>query len=476
MNDLKNLEPKDVFKWFYEINQHPRSSGNEKEISDFLVKFANDRNLEVYQDEILNVIIKKPGTKGYENSETLIIQGHMDMVCVKTEDSNHNFDTDPIEMIVEGDLLKANKTTLGGDDGIAVAYGLAILDSDEIPHPPIELLITTNEETGMDGAMALTNEHLSGTRLLNLDTEEEGSFLVSCSGGANIDSKFKVEKESCNLPAYEISVSGLKGGHSGSEINLQRANAIKVLARLFNSVKESIRLSSIEGGIKHNAIPSQAKAVFVTEKYDGIRDTLDKLIADIKEEYRVEEPGLSITINPSTSKEVYTKKLSKSLLDFLMILPDGVQYISKDIENLVQTSLNNAIIGENDGEIILVTSVRSASSSSLTEILSRIEIMSDVFGAETRIYAEYPAWQYESESKLRDIAVRTYEELYGKKPHIDSIHAGLECGLLKGILPNTDMISFGPDIKNAHSPLEYMSISSVQRVWNYTKKLLENLK
>lgn len=476
MNDVKNLEPKDVFKWFYEINQHPRSSGNEKEISDFLVKFAKDRNLEVYQDEILNVIIKKPSTKGYENSETVIIQGHMDMVCVKTDDSNHNFDTDPIEMIVDGDLLKANNTTLGGDDGIAVAYGLAILDSDEIPHPPIELLITTNEETGMDGAMALTNEHLSGTRLLNLDTEEEGSFLVSCSGGANIDSKFKVEKEDCNLPAYEILVSGLKGGHSGSEINLQRANAIKVVARLFNSVKESVRLSSIEGGIKHNAIPSQAKAVFVSENFDKIKEILDTLISDIKEEYRVEEPELDIKINPSTAKDVYTEKLSKSLLDFLMILPDGVQYISKDIENLVQTSLNNAIIGEKDGEITLVTSVRSASSSSLTEILSRIEIMAEVFGGDTKIYAEYPAWQYEAESKLRDIAVSTYEQLYGKKPQIDSIHAGLECGLLKGILPNTDMISYGPDIKNAHSPQEHMSISSVQRVWDYTKKLLENLK
>ena len=223
MNNLSNIEPKEVFRWFYEINQHPRSSGNEKEVSDFLVQFAKDRNLEVYQDEILNVIIKKPGTPGYENSEPLIIQGHMDMVCVKTDDSNHNFDTDPIEMIVEGDVLRANNTTLGGDDGIAVAYGLAILDADDIPHPPLELLVTTNEETGMDGAMELKADHLSGTRLLNLDTEVEGDFLVSCSGGSNIDLSFDIEREANSSKAYKLSISGLKGGHSGVEIDKQRA-------------------------------------------------------------------------------------------------------------------------------------------------------------------------------------------------------------------------------------------------------------
>ncbi len=476
MNNLNNIEPKDVFKWFYEINQYPRGSGNEKEISDFLVKFAKDRGLEVYQDEILNVIIKKPGTPGFEKSETVILQGHMDMVCVKTDDSNHNFETDPIEMIVEGDIIRANKTTLGGDDGIAVAFGLAILDSKEIPHPPIELLITTNEETGMDGAMALTAEHLSGTRLINLDTEEEGSFLVSCSGGSNIDSAFKIEKEKTTLPAYEISVSGLKGGHSGVEIYLQRANAIKTAARVLNAVKDDIVLASITGGIKHNAIPSTAKAVFATEKFSQIEEKLKSLIKDIKEEYRVEEPDFKIEIKKTEVKETYTKNLSNRIIDFLMILPDGVQYISKDIEGLVQTSLNNAIIEEKDGKLLLITSVRSASLSSLREILNKIKALAGLVDAETREYAAYPAWQYEPDSKLRDIAVKTFEECYGKKPKIDSIHAGLECGLLKGILPNTDMISFGPNIKNAHSPAEYMSISSVQRVWECTKKLLENLK
>ena len=466
MNNLSNIEPKEVFRWFYEINQHPRSSGNEKEVSDFLVQFAKDRNLEVYQDEILNVIIKKPGTPGYENSEPLIIQGHMDMVCVKTDNSNHNFDTDPIEMIVEGDVLRANNTTLGGDDGIAVAYGLAILDADDIPHPPLELLVTTNEETGMDGAMALTADHLTGTRLLNLDTEVEGDFLVSCSGGSNIDLSFDIAREANSSKAYKLSISGLKGGHSGVEIDKQRANAIKLAARLLYLVKADVRLASFVGGIKHNAVPGNAEVVFATDKFDSLKEGLDALVADLKEEYRVEDPGLTISFTEVTADQVYTKDLSDSVIDMIMALPDG----------LVQTSLNNSVILENDGKLVLTTSVRSASSSSLREILNRVTIIANRMGAVAREYSSYPAWQYEAVSPLRDIAEKIYVEMYGKEPNITSIHAGLECGLLKGILPNTDMISYGPSIFDAHTPKEHMYISSVERVWEYTKKLLAALK
>lgn len=476
MNNLSNLEPKEVFRWFYEINQHPRSSGDEKEVSDFLVQFAKDRNLEVYQDEILNVIIKKPGTPGYENSEPLIIQGHMDMVCVKTDDSDHNFDTDPIEMIVEGDVLRANNTTLGGDDGIAVAYGLAILDADDIPHPPLELLVTTNEETGMDGAMALTADHLTGTRLLNLDTEVEGEFLVSCSGGSNIDLSFDIAREANSSKAYKLSISGLKGGHSGVEIDKQRANAIKLAARLLYLVKADVRLASFDGGIKHNAVPGNAEVVFATDEFDSLKEGLDALIADLKEEYRVEDPGLTITITEATADQVYTKDLSDSVIDMIMALPDGVQYMSKDIEGLVQTSLNNAVILEEDGKLVLTASVRSASSSSLREILNVVTVIANRMGAVAREYSAYPAWQYEAVSPLRDIAEKIYVDMYGKEPHITSIHAGLECGLLKGILPDTDMISYGPSIFDAHTPKEHMHISSVGRVWEYTKKLLAALK
>ncbi len=476
MNNIKELEPKEVFQWFYELNQIPRSSGNEKEVSDFLVKFAKDRNLEVYQDEALNVIIKKPGTKGYENSPAVIIQGHMDMVCVKTDDSNHDFDKDPIEMIVEGDIMRANNTTLGGDDGIAVAYGLAILDADDIPHPPIELLITTCEEDGMEGATALTGEHLTGTRLLNIDTEEEGEFLLGCSGGSNIDMSFEIAREAVSGKACKIEITGLKGGHSGSEINKQRLNAIKGLARILNTVKEDVLLASIEGGIKHNAIPSKASAVIVTENVEKVSEKINSIIADIKEEYRVEDPDLTVKVTETEAKEAYTKELSTNIIEFLMVIPDGVQYMSKDIEGLVQTSLNNAIIGEKDNELLLITSVRSGSSSSLREILDRLNILTKRFGGSAREYSAYPAWPFEAESELRDIATKTFIDQYGKEPIANSIHAGLECGLLKGILPNTDMLSYGPNIRDAHSPKEHMSISSVQRVWEFTKNLLANLK
>ena len=476
MNNIKDLEPKEVFGWFYKLNQIPRSSGKEKEVSDFLMNFAKERNLEAYQDEALNVIIKKPGTAGYENSETVILQGHMDMVCVKTDDSNHDFDKDPIEMIVEGDLIRANNTTLGGDDGIAVAYGLAILDANDIPHPPIELLITTNEETGMDGAMALTAEHLSGTRLLNIDTEEEGEFLVSCAGGSNIEMTFDAVKEPATGKAYKIEVSGLLGGHSGAEIIKQRLNAIKALARILNSVKDHVVLAEIEGGIKHNAIPSKAHAVIVPDDFSEVVKTIDAITADIKDEYKVEDPGFTVKVSEGEAKETYTKELSKNIIEFLMCLPDGVQYMSKDIDGLVQTSLNNAIITEKDGKISLTTSVRSGSTSSLREVLDKLNILTVRFGGNPREYAAYPAWQFEEVSPLRDIAVKTFADQYGKEPLVNSIHAGLECGLLKGILPNTDMLSYGPDIKDAHSPKENMSISSVQRVWEFTKNLLANLK
>lgn len=474
--DIKNIEPKEVFRWFYEINQHPRSSGNEKAVSDFLVSFAKERGLEVYQDDILNVVIKKPATAGYENSEPVIIQGHMDMVCVKAKGSNHNFDTDPIEMIVEGDILRANDTTLGGDDGIAVAYGLAILDSDSIPHPPIELLVTTVEETGMDGALHLKPDHLTGTRLINIDNEDEGIILVSCSGGINVDTFFDVKRESNNSIAKEIKISGLKGGHSGNEINKQRANAIKVLSRLLIDVVDDIKISKIEGGLKHNSIPNFVDCIIASENMDDVLSKINEKFENIKAEYAVEDPDLSMEIIDASCKDTYTNSLTKDIVQYLFLLPDGVQYISKDIEGLVQTSLNNAIISEENGKIRLVTSVRSCVKSSQDEIVGKITLLAKKFNATTDLYAGYPAWQYEVDSKLRDTAIDTFIKMYGKEPIISSVHAGLECGILKGILPNTDMISIGPDIFDVHSEKERLSISSAQRVWEYLLKLLENLK
>lgn len=478
MSNLQNIEPEKVFHWFYELNQIPRCSGEEKGVSDFLVNFAKERNLEVYQDETLNVIIKKTGTQGYENSDSVIIQGHMDMVCIKGKGSNHDFTKDPIEMIVEGDTLRANNTTLGGDNGIAIAYGLAILDSNDLKHPPLELLVTTSEETGMDGAMALTNEHLQGKTLINLDSEEEGIFLVSCAGGANMITTFEIKKEQESGKGLEVRISGLKGGHSGMEIIKQRANAIKLLGRVLNlcNDKANIRLSNIHGGTKHNAIPGEAVATIITEDMDNVKTIIESLTEDLKEEYRIEDSGLNIEIQDVNINEIFSKELSDNLIDFIMMVPDGVQYMSKDIEGLVQTSLNNAIIEEKNNNIEITTSVRSSSSSSLREILNVLSVIAKRTNSKAKETSAYPAWQYEENSLIREKCVKVYEELFGKNAEVSAIHAGLECGLLKKILPNTDMISFGPNLYDVHTEKEHLSISSVQRVWELLVRLLEDLK
>ena len=284
--EFENIEPKNVFKWFYEISQIPRGSGNEKAISDFLVAFAKKRNLEVWQDRAMNVIIKKPATKGFENSKPVILQGHMDMVPEKEAGSNHDFLKDPIKWQLKGEMLYATGTTLGGDDGIAVAYCLAILDSNDVSHPPLEVLITTEEETGMDGAMAVTGEHLTGTRFLNIDSEEEGYFLVSCAGGANANVSFDVEKEALKGEVIKISVSNLLGGHSGMEIIKQRANAIKMLARTLYAIKEKEKLNIIEikGGSKHNAIPKEAYAYIAVKNTDSTIKIASEFALALKKE------------------------------------------------------------------------------------------------------------------------------------------------------------------------------------------------
>lgn len=477
MSDIKQIQPQNVFHWFYELNQIPRCSKEEKQVSDFLVNFAEERNLEVYQDELYNVIIKKPGTKGYEDLDPIIIQGHMDMVCVKGKDSNHDFAKDPIEMIIEGDFLRANETTLGADDGIAVAYGLALLDSADLKHPPLEILITTNEETGMDGVHALENTHLQGKTLLNIDSEEEGIFLVSCAGGATISTKFDIVTQDVNSKGLEVRISGLKGGHSGMEIVKQRANAIKLMARILDTCRRnsSLTLSKFNGGIKHNAIPNDSQAIFISEDIEGLKKIINDFSKNLKEEYRVEDSGLTIDISEVKVERAYTYELSENLIDYIMMCPDGVQYMSRDIEGLVQTSLNNAIIEEKDGAIQIITSVRSASSSSLREILNVLKIIGARVGAHVEEQGNYPAWQYDEGSKIRGKALEVYKNLFNKEAGVSAIHAGLECGLLKEILPDTDMLSFGPDIFDVHTEKEHISISSVERVWEFLVALLESI-
>lgn len=480
MNPLQNTEPKEVFKWFYEISQVPRGSGNERAISDFLVKFAKDRNLEVHQDKAMNVIIKKPGTASYEKSPTVIIQGHMDMVCEKDASSNHDFLKDPIKFVVKGEMLYADKTTLGGDDGIAVAYALTVLDSKDIPHPPLEVLITTEEETGMGGAMALTDEHLQGTRLLNIDSEEEGVFLVSCAGGANIHVFFDIKKEAAKGKFLKITVGGLLGGHSGIEINKQRANSIKLLGRILYNIKqnEKINIVEISGGSKHNAIAKDAHAVIAAENTEAVLKIVEKMTADFKGEYRAVDKLLTVTANETQnpSGQMFTKELTLNLIDFMASIPNGVQYMSMEIHGLVQTSLNNGVLEEIDGRIKFTTSVRSSVKSALDEIVDILRIQAEHCGGEFKKVSEYPAWEYSPDSPVRDAAVNVYKKLNNKEPVITAIHAGLECGLLKKTLPKVDAISFGPNLYDVHTPNEHMEISSVERVWKFLLAYLAELK
>ncbi|UTD11955.1 aminoacyl-histidine dipeptidase [Treponema denticola] len=480
MNPLQNTEPKEVFKWFYEISQVPRGSGNERAISDFLVKFAKDRNLEVHQDKAMNVIIKKPGTAGYEKSPTVIIQGHMDMVCEKDASSNHDFLKDPIKFVVKGEMLYADKTTLGGDDGIAVAYALTVLDSKDIPHPPLEVLITTEEETGMGGAMALTDEHLQGTRLLNIDSEEEGVFLVSCAGGANIHVFFDIKKEAAKGKFLKITVGGLLGGHSGIEINKQRANSIKLLGRILYNIKqnEKINIVEISGGSKHNAIAKDAHAVIAAENTEAVLKIVEKMTADFKGEYRAVDKLLTVTANETQnpSGQMFTKELTLNLIDFMASIPNGVQYMSMEIHGLVQTSLNNGVLEEIDGKIKFTTSVRSSVKSALDEIVDILRIQAERCGAEFKKNSEYPAWEYSPDSPVRDAAVNVYKKLNNKEPVITAIHAGLECGLLKKTLPKVDAVSFGPNLYDVHTPNEHMDIASVERVWKFLLAYLAELK
>jgi len=480
MSILNKLSPKEVFTIFEELSSIPRTSGNEKQVSNYLVEFAKERGLEVFQDEALNVIIKKAGTKGYEKSAPIIIQGHMDMVGEKTNDSNHDFSKDPLELRIVDDFIYATGTTLGGDDGIAVAYGLAILDAKNLKHPPIELLITTNEETGMNGANALTAGHLSGKTMLNIDSEEEGVFLVSCAGGLTSYVTFNPKYEDLTGVVMEVSVTDLKGGHSGMEIIKQRGNAVKLLGRVLNRLNEEIgiRLVTLRGGAKHNAIAREAYATiaFAKDKASKVSEIIKDMDAIFKDENIVEDPKVKVEIKKASGDKMMLSNDSNNIIKYILTVPDGIQRMSSDIKGLVESSLNLGVLEHKGTKIEFTHSIRSSVKSKKLEIAEIIAVLGSLTGAVVNNTESYPEWQYEKDSKIRETAIETYKSIFKKEPEISAIHAGLECGLLKKILPDTDMISFGPNLFDVHTPQEHMSISSVQRTYKFLIALLENLK
>lgn len=483
MKVLQKLEPKAVFEYFEEISNIPRGSGNEKEISDYLLNFGKSLGLESIQDKALNVIIKKPGTKGYENAPTVIIQGHMDMVCEKNNGVEHDFEKDPLKLRIVDDYIYATDTTLGADNGIAVAYAMAILASNDIPHPPIEVLITTDEETGMSGAMAIDKENIDGKILINLDNEEEGYLLVSCAGGVRSTATMNIEKQDIkNKALIKINISGLKGGHSGMDIIKERGNSNKILGRVLKGLSREVKFNivSLNGGSKNNAIPREAEAIISI----GINDeeTVMNVIKNwndiIGSELRTQDPGVKIEGSIASEKieKEFTDESTSKVLNLLYLYPNGINSKSVDIEGLVESSTNLGVLTTNDTTVEFDSAIRSSIPSLKEEIVLRSKTIVELLGGKFTTTSDYPAWQYNPDSQIREICQKVHKELYGKEAKIVAIHAGVECGLFNEKLGNLDMISFGPNLYDVHTPDEHMSISSVKNCYDYLKAILKEIK
>jgi len=467
------------------MNEIPRGSGNEKAISDWLVKFAKEHNLQVIQDEALNIIIKKPGTKGYENAPVTIIQGHMDMVCEKNIGTEHDFEKDPIEFIVEGDFLRANGTTLGADNGIAVAFGLAVLASTDIPHPPIELLVTTEEETGMGGAQMLDPKHLEGRTLINIDSEEEGKLLVSCSGGVREKIKLPITwvKADQNLVNCAVRLRGLLGGHSGMEIDKERGNSNKLMGRFLMDLKSVVdfKINSITGGSKNNAIPREADAIILFMEKDKavVLEKLSQWNSIFKNELAGIDPDISLAVEILDKKanRVFSDDTAKRALQVLLLIPNGVKNMSMAIPGLVQSSTNIGVVTTDEENVEFDSAVRSSVKTLKKAICDETIVLAEMVGASIEFESDYPEWQYNPNSNIRTIFQKVYNDMYGKMPEISAIHAGLECGLFSDKFNgDIDLISFGPNIYDVHTPKEHLSISSTDRTWNYLLGVLKEIK
>lgn len=482
MSILNNLKPENVFRYFEEICQIPHGSFNTKAISDYLVDFAKDHNLEYYQDETDNVIIIKEATEGYENSEPVIIQGHMDMVCEKDASSNIDFEKDGLDLYIDGDFVKAKGTTLGGDDGIAIAYGLAILDDTTLSHPRIELVITTNEEVGLLGANDIDLSMLKGHILLNIDSDVEGHFLTSCAGGLAAEVKLPVSWQTISGTGVAIKLHGLEGGHSGAEIDKEHANAIIETGRILKYLDDRMPLAicAMEGGLKDNAIPREvdAQIVIPTEEVNNCKTYIEEITAILKKEYETQEPSLTVSVDILDEKEY--KALSatamQKVLFYLRNVPNGVQHMSMNIKGLVETSLNAGIMKLEDDTFFVHTSVRSSVGSRKEELVGKLTYLTEFLGGTIDIDGDYPAWEYRSDSAIRGKIAEVYSNMFGEEPIFEAIHAGLECGLLSDKIENMDAVSFGPNNFDIHTPKERLSIESTERVYRFLVELLKSMK
>ncbi len=480
MDNINSLNPSNVFETFTKISSIPHGSGNTKAISDFCVDIAIKNNCKFIQDEANNVIIFAEGTKGHEKSEPIIIQGHIDMVCDKTDDCCKNMESESIELCTDGEYIWADKTTLGGDDGIAVAYMLTLLEDKSVSHPPLELIFTSDEEIGMIGANLLDTSCLKGKKLINIDSETEGVLTVSCAGGVRAVCRLPISrrKNSAHSIGYEIIISGLKGGHSGIEINSGRINANKLLARMLNYIYQevSFKICSIKGGRKYNAIPNEsaAKLSVNSENETKFIKAVNHFRNAVKSERSSGEPNINICLKKcEITESLMDTHTTQKLLFTLLQIPDGVQSMSPDIPNMVQTSLNMGILQTFNDCISMSFLLRSNAAVGKQTIIQKLKSFVEYLGGNIEFMSDYPAWEYRAKSNLRDTMISTYTELFGEAPVVTAIHAGLECGILAGKIKNMDAVSFGPNILHAHTPKERMEVASVERCWELLKKVLE---
>ncbi len=479
MECLNGSAAGEVFRFFGEICQIPHGSGNVGAISAYLADFAKERGLTCVQDPVNNIIIIKEAAAGYEEEEPLLLQGHMDMVAVKKPGCPKDMRTEGLDLALDGDWLYAEGTSLGGDDGIAVAYMLALLDSDRIPHPRLEAVITVDEETGMNGAAAIDLGICRGRRMLNLDSEEEGVFLTSCAGGARIMCRLPLERETAEGTVYTIQIGGLQGGHSGGEIHKERGNANCLAGRLFYECRQraGARLLSVSGGLADNAIPREAQLeLFVGSGREPQLESAVRVFSEaVKKELSVKDPGFLLTVQKKEAgRFAAVREADSAKAAFLLLaLPNGVQAMSADIPGLVQTSLNLGILKTETDALCLDISVRSSVGSEKELLLEKVKAVAEICGGTYRVSGDYPAWEYRPDSALREKLTAVYREQYHAEPKVEAIHAGLECGLLSAKLPGLDCVSLGPDMRDIHTTEERLSVSSVERVWKFLLAFLE---
>ena len=471
ITEYKNADS--VFRFFEEISKIPHGSENTSPIADYLVDFARERGLWYTRDKSDNVIIRKGATPGYEDRPTVIFQGHTDMVADKTADCEKDLEKEGLDLYRDGDFIRAKGTTLGADDGIALAYALAVLDADDIPHPEFEALFTSDEEIGLLGATALDAKDLKGKLMINIDSDDEGVFTVGCAGGIRTDTSITVKKEADPCTVYTLSVSGLKGGHSGVEIDKGRINAIKVVAEILSAITD-VRISAINGGNADNAIPRSTECSFTFCECE--KNKLLAAVAKCKEKYTNAEPDIEFSLKKlDKAAPVLNIQDSARILKFINEAPSGVVKMSDDIVGQVETSANLGIIETADGAVRVAVSLRSSKNTEKEKLLAKIQSIADSIDAEFDTRGAYPAWEYKKDSYLRELMRRVYADMYGKEPEVVTIHAGLECGIFSEKIPGLDCVSMGPDNFDIHTPEEHLSISSTARVWEYLKNVLKEI-